>query len=100
MGNLQMHWKSRNSLILKWCERGELNPYGFTHWILSPARLPGSATLALLIVKDFSAFGQTFPLTGKDSNTVTVTAPLIASLRILSSSLIHSTPFPVPAQDG
>ncbi len=26
--------------ILKWCERGELNPYGFLHWILSPARLP------------------------------------------------------------
>jgi hypothetical protein len=23
-----------------WCERGELNPYGFLHWILSPARLP------------------------------------------------------------
>ena len=20
---------------LKWCERGELNPYGFLHWILS-----------------------------------------------------------------
>ena len=25
--------------ILK-CERGELNPYGIAHWILSPARLP------------------------------------------------------------
>ncbi len=23
-----------------WCERGELNPQGFPHWILSPARLP------------------------------------------------------------
>src|SRR3989449_2273934 len=23
-----------------WCERGELNPHGLPHWILSPARLP------------------------------------------------------------
>jgi hypothetical protein len=28
------------------CERGDLNPHGLPHWILSPARLPGSATLA------------------------------------------------------
>src|SRR3989304_7985074 len=24
----------------QWCERGELNPHGVPHWILSPARLP------------------------------------------------------------
>src|SRR5712691_3958876 len=23
-----------------WCERGESNPHGLSHWILSPARLP------------------------------------------------------------
>ncbi|VBB45474.1 hypothetical protein TRIP_B350425 [uncultured Desulfatiglans sp.] len=23
-----------------WCERGDSNPYGISHWILSPARLP------------------------------------------------------------
>ena len=28
------------------CERGDLNPYGVNRWILSPVRLPGSATLA------------------------------------------------------
>jgi hypothetical protein len=26
--------------IGSWCERGELNPQGLPHWILSPARLP------------------------------------------------------------
>ena len=27
-------------LILLECERGDLNPYGLTRWILSPVRLP------------------------------------------------------------
>src|SRR6266852_4530094 len=38
-----------------WCERGELNPHGLPHWILSPARLPGSATLAR---RDFDTLPQ------------------------------------------
>ena len=32
--------------ILKKCERGDSNPHGSPHWILNPARLPNSATLA------------------------------------------------------
>ena len=24
----------------RWCERGDSNPHGLPHWILSPARLP------------------------------------------------------------
>jgi hypothetical protein len=31
------------------CERGDSNPHGLLHWILSPARLPNSATSALAI---------------------------------------------------
>ena len=34
------------------CERGDSNPHGLLHWILSPARLPNSATSALTIQKD------------------------------------------------
>jgi hypothetical protein len=33
------------------CERGDSNPHGLLHWILSPARLPNSATSALAIQK-------------------------------------------------
>ncbi len=29
-----------------WCERGDSNPHGFPRRILSPVRLPDSATLA------------------------------------------------------
>ncbi len=35
---------ARPSFIL--CERGDSNPHDRSHWILSPARLPNSATLA------------------------------------------------------
>ena len=31
------------------CERGDSNPHGLLHWILSPARLPNSATSALAL---------------------------------------------------
>ena len=33
------------------CERGDSNPHGLLHWILSPARLPDSATSALALQK-------------------------------------------------
>ena len=33
-----MSWLSVSSY--DWCSGGESNPYGFLHWILSPARLP------------------------------------------------------------
>ncbi len=35
------------SYISLWCERGDSNPYPLRDWILSPARLPNSATLAI-----------------------------------------------------
>ena len=66
MGNLQMCWKSDNHLILKWCERGELNPYGFLHWILSPARLP-VPPLSLFDIKQFLGF-LPFPFFGGAAN--------------------------------
>ena len=31
---------STSPLIFRRCERGDSNPHGFPHWILSPARLP------------------------------------------------------------
>jgi hypothetical protein len=35
------------------CERGDLNPYGLTRWILSPVRLPVPPLSRCLILKDF-----------------------------------------------
>ena len=35
-----------DSILTRWCERGDLNPHGVSHQILSLARLPDSATLA------------------------------------------------------
>ena len=58
-----MRWESRNRLILKWCERGELNPHGVTHWILSPARLPVPPLSHVINIKGFK---------GTLSNLVTV----------------------------
>ena len=39
--DLHLHGRSTFMAIFGfWCERGELNPHGLPHWILSPARLP------------------------------------------------------------
>ena len=32
--------KKIRNIELKWCERGDLNPYPLGDWILNPARLP------------------------------------------------------------
>ena len=53
---LSLHMISTSGLCLDRrtakCERGDSNPHGLLHWILSPARLPNSATSALTIQKD------------------------------------------------
>ena len=39
--------------FFKWCERGDSNPHGLPRRILSPVRLPNSATLALNSLKKY-----------------------------------------------
>ena len=80
-----------------WCYQRESNPHGLLHWVLSPARLPNSATVAWLpisidkitkVVKDFKLVPRRSILTafisyfGWDYPIVHWSSEIIATLRV------------------